>query len=198
MSPATYSQQRERLAMSTSTQAWVAKSPKLPMVLETIDLGPLGAENVEVAVEYCGLCHFDVSVLNDEWGISQFPAVLGLEVIGRVTAVGPNTKGRTIDWAERWRRLEFGELHALPTMFVGEPTSLSRGAVTIVGHRGGFATRIRRPLGLGHSDPGRCKRRRCGAAFVRRHRCIRATGHVRQTDGLRGYHRHRRPRSHGR
>ena len=26
------------------------------------------------------------------WGISQYPAILGHEVVGRVTAVGPNAK----------------------------------------------------------------------------------------------------------
>ncbi|SRR6266498_1225702 len=35
-------------------EAWVAKAAKQPMVLETVDLGPLGAEDVEVAVEHCG------------------------------------------------------------------------------------------------------------------------------------------------
>src|ERR1700734_2599097 len=54
-------------------KAWVAKGAKQPMVLETLDPGPLGADEVEVAVEYCGLCHSDVSVLNNEWGNSQFP-----------------------------------------------------------------------------------------------------------------------------
>src|SRR4051794_1823892 len=74
-------------------KAWVAKSAKRPLMLEKIDLGPLGAEEVEVAVEYCGLCHSDLSVLNNEWGISQFPAVLGHEVVGRVTAAGAAVKG---------------------------------------------------------------------------------------------------------
>jgi len=41
---------------------------------------------------HCGLCHSDLSVLNNEWGISQYPAILGHEVVGRVTAVGPNAK----------------------------------------------------------------------------------------------------------
>ncbi len=79
-----------------SYQAWVAKAAKQPMVLETVDLGPLGAEDVEVAVEHCGLCHSDLSVLNNDWGISQYPAILGHEVIGRITAIGPNTKGLTV------------------------------------------------------------------------------------------------------
>ena|SRR6266436_5507026 len=34
-----------------SYKAWIAKAAKQPMVLETVDLGPLGAEDVEVAVE---------------------------------------------------------------------------------------------------------------------------------------------------
>src|SRR5690349_24617848 len=71
-------------------QAWVVRAPKQPMTLEVVDLGPLGAEEVEVAVEHCGLCHSDISVLNNEWGVSQYPAILGHEVIGRITAVGPN------------------------------------------------------------------------------------------------------------
>jgi D-arabinose 1-dehydrogenase-like Zn-dependent alcohol dehydrogenase len=74
-------------------KAWIAKAAKQPMVLETVDLGPLGAEDVEVVVEHCGLCHSDLSVLNNEWGISQYPAILGHEVSGRIAAVGPNAKG---------------------------------------------------------------------------------------------------------
>ena len=77
-------------------QAWVAKAPKQPLVLEDVDLGPLGADEVEVKVEYCGLCHSDLSVLNNDWGISQFPAVLGHEVVGRVTAVGSNAQGLSV------------------------------------------------------------------------------------------------------
>ena len=42
-------------------QAWVAKGP---MSREPIELGPLAAEDVEIAVEHCGLCHSDLSVPN--------------------------------------------------------------------------------------------------------------------------------------
>ena len=74
-------------------KAWTVKAAKQPMVLETANFGPLGAEDVEVAVDHCGLCHSDISILNNDWGISQYPAILGHEVVGRVTAVGPNAKG---------------------------------------------------------------------------------------------------------
>jgi threonine dehydrogenase-like Zn-dependent dehydrogenase len=36
------------------------------MVLETNAPEPLYAEDVEVAAEYCGMCHSDLSVLNME------------------------------------------------------------------------------------------------------------------------------------
>src|SRR6266576_3906567 len=78
---------------SREHKAWVTKGAKQPMVLESFDPGPLGDEEVEVVVEHCGLCHSDVSVLNNEWGISQFPVTLGHEVIGRITTLGPSTKG---------------------------------------------------------------------------------------------------------
>src|SRR2546425_7807512 len=85
-----------RTGAAKNDQAWVVKAAKQPMVLETVDLGPLGAEDVEVAVEHCGLCHSDLSVLNNDWGISQYPAILGHEVTGRITAIGPNTKGLAV------------------------------------------------------------------------------------------------------
>src|SRR5213594_403740 len=94
--PATVQSSRGfRIGDAMNYQAWIGKAAKQPMVLETVDLGPLGAEDVEVAVEHCGLCHSDLSVLNNDWGISQYPAILGHEVTGRITAIGPNTKGRS-------------------------------------------------------------------------------------------------------
>ena len=123
-------------------KAWVAKGAKQPMTMEDVDLGPIGIEDVEVAVEHCGLCHSDLSVLNNEWGISQYPAILGHEVIGRVTALGANAKGMTVGqlvgvgWNSsscmHCRQCMSGSHHLCPDA-----------GVTIVGHRGGFATHIR-------------------------------------------------------
>ena len=53
--------------------AWIAKAPKQAMVLETVDLGPLGAEDVEVLVEHCGLCHSDLYVLNTTGAFRSTP-----------------------------------------------------------------------------------------------------------------------------
>src|SRR5207247_1649136 len=129
-----------RLAMDH--RAWVAKAPKQPLVLEAVDLGLFGPEEVEVAVEHCGVCHSDLSVLNNDWGISQHPAILGHEVVGRVTAMGPNAKGLKVGqrvgvgWDSgscmHCHQCMSGRHHLCPEV---QPT--------IIGHRGGFATHIR-------------------------------------------------------
>ena len=123
-------------------KAWVANAAKQPMVLETMDPGPLGAEDVEVAVEYCGVCHSDLSVLNNDWGISQYPAILGHEVVGRVTAVGSSAKRINVG-----RRVGVGWysascMHCRECMS-GNHHLCPQAQPTIVGHRGGFATHIR-------------------------------------------------------
>jgi alcohol/geraniol dehydrogenase (NADP+) len=123
-------------------KAWVAKAAKQPMTLETVDLGPLGGEEVEVAVEHCGLCHSDVSVLNNEWGISRFPAILGHEVIGRITAAGPNAKGVMVGQrvGVGWNSGSCMHCHQCMS---GSQHLCPEVQATIVGHRGGFATHIR-------------------------------------------------------
>lgn len=123
--------------------AWVAPAAKQKLVRQQVDLGPLGSEDVEVQVESCGLCHSDLSVLNNDWGMSQYPAVLGHEVIGRVVDVGSAAKGLKvgqrvgIGWTANscmyCRPCRSGDNHlcaqALPTIMGG--------------HRGGFASRVR-------------------------------------------------------
>lgn len=123
-------------------KAWVAKAAKQPMVLETVDLGPLGAEEVEVAVEHCGLCHSDLSVFNNDWGISKFPAILGHEVTGRVTAVGPNTKGVKVGQRVGVGWFSGSDMNCRQCMS-GNHHLCPQAQATIIGHRGGFASHVR-------------------------------------------------------
>jgi len=123
-------------------KAWVAKTAKQPMVLETVDLGPLGAEEIEVAVEHCGLCHSDLSVFNNDWGISQYPAILGHEVVGRVVAVGTNAKALKVGQRVGIGWYASSCMHCHQCMS-GSHHLCAQVQPTIVGHRGGFATHIR-------------------------------------------------------
>ena len=129
-------------AQATTYQAWVVEAAKQPMVLQTLDAGPLGDEEVEVAVEHCGICHSDVSVWNNEWGISQYPAVLGHEVIGRITAVGPSAKDRKVGQRVGVGWFSGSDMHCRQCMS-GNHHLCPNAQATIVGHRGGFASHVR-------------------------------------------------------
>ena len=96
-----------KMGNAMTDKAWVVKAAKQPMVLETVEPGSLGAEDVEVAVEHCGVCHSDLSVLNNDWGISQYPAILGHEIVGRVTGRWSKCQGAQGRRACR-HRLELG------------------------------------------------------------------------------------------
>jgi alcohol/geraniol dehydrogenase (NADP+) len=126
----------------TTIRAWAAQGAKQPLVPFEIDPGPLGPEEVEIAVEHCGLCHSDLSMLNNEWGMSQYPAVLGHEAVGRVVALGGQTKGLSvgqrvgIGWTSR------SCMHCRVCLG-GDHQLCAQAQPTIVGHQGGFAERMR-------------------------------------------------------
>ncbi|MEC5178936.1 NAD(P)-dependent alcohol dehydrogenase [Arthrobacter sp. CG_A4] len=45
-------------------------------------------DDVEIAIEFCGLCHSDVHASRGEWGTQNYPLVPGHEIVGRVSCVG--------------------------------------------------------------------------------------------------------------
>jgi uncharacterized zinc-type alcohol dehydrogenase-like protein len=60
------------------------------------DPGKLGLNEVEIAISHCGVCHSDLHLIANDWGISQYPFIPGHEIIGTVTAVGPEVRSLEI------------------------------------------------------------------------------------------------------
>jgi len=81
--------------MST-IKAYAATSAKGPLTPYEFEPGPLGDEDIEIAVSHCGICHSDLSMLDNEWGMSQFPFVPGHEAVGTIVALGEHAKGLKI------------------------------------------------------------------------------------------------------
>ena len=127
--------------MSTIT-GWAATAAGKPLELTTFDVGELGVEEVEVEVDYCGVCHSDLSMINNEWGGSAYPFIPGHAVVGRVTALGAQAKGLTIG-----QRVGIGWtaescMHCRPCLS-GDQNLCAQSVATIGGHHGGFADRLR-------------------------------------------------------
>lgn len=108
----------------------------------SFDPGPLGPEEVEIKVSHCGLCHSDLSMLDNEWGMSQYPFVPGHEVTGTVAALGDDAKGLKIG-----QRVGLGWFShsclACPECLSGEQHLCATAQGTIAGRHGGFADRVR-------------------------------------------------------
>ncbi|WP_352410124.1 NAD(P)-dependent alcohol dehydrogenase [Mixta sp. BE291] len=104
----------------------------------------LSAEDVEVEVEYCGVCHSDLSMIDNEWGISQYPVIGGHEVIGRVAALGEAAKNKGLSIGQRvgigWTAKSCEHCDACIT---GDQVNCLNGSVPTIVNKGGFAEKLR-------------------------------------------------------
>lgn len=130
--------------MSNNTiQAYAALSAGAALEPYQFDAGELQAHQVEVKVEYCGLCHSDLSIIQNDWGNSSYPVIAGHEIIGTITQLGSEAKGLKIG-----QRVGIGWTaescqHCDPCID-GRLVQCSSGKIaTIVGHAGGFADKVR-------------------------------------------------------
>lgn len=55
-----------------------------------------GPDDVQIAIDYCGVCHSDVHQARSEWAGTLYPCVPGHEIVGRVTAVGSRVSGHAV------------------------------------------------------------------------------------------------------
>lgn len=134
------------------------------------DLPAMGPDDVEIDVESCGICHSDLSMLDNEWGFTQYPFIGGHEVIGKVAACGeqvPDLKAGDrvgLGWYSR------SCMHCNPCLS-GDQNLCAKVEGTITHQAGGFADKVRChwgwatkiPMGL---DPVKCGPLLCGGVTV--------------------------------
>ena len=104
--------------------------------------GELKANEVEVKISHCGVCHSDVHLIDNDWGLSRFPFIPGHEIVGSVVAVGSDVKDRTV--GERvgigWQADSCGICEWCRQ---GDEHLCAKSQPTCVGRNGGYADRIR-------------------------------------------------------
>ncbi|MCU4676503.1 NAD(P)-dependent alcohol dehydrogenase [Catenovulum sp. 2E275] len=103
--------------------------------------GSLNHHDVEIEVDYCGICHSDISMLNNEWGMSQYPLVAGHEVVGRVSAIGEHVTSVSVGdlVGLGWHSDYCHHCHSCNT---GDE-NLCQQAMPTVMSKGGFADKVR-------------------------------------------------------
>jgi uncharacterized zinc-type alcohol dehydrogenase-like protein len=123
-------------------RAWAAHAPGSPLEPFEYDPGALAADEVEIAVEHCGICHSDLSLVDNEWGRTRYPFVPGHEAVGRIAALGAAVPGLVpgqrvgLGWNAR------SCLHCRECV-AGRQHLCARVQGTLAGRHGAFAERVR-------------------------------------------------------
>lgn len=128
----------------TMIKSYAAKKAKDALTFWEYDAGELKAEDVEVQVEYCGICHSDLSMIDNEWGISHYPLVAGHEVIGHVVALGVAAQNKGLKIGQKveigWTARSCGHCDACIS---GQQVNCQQGTTPTILNRGGFANKLR-------------------------------------------------------
>jgi uncharacterized zinc-type alcohol dehydrogenase-like protein len=74
--------------MTNRTIGYAAQSATTPLESWSFDRREPGSSDVEVEIQYCGVCHSDLHTVRNEWMNTVYPVVPGHEIVGRVSRVG--------------------------------------------------------------------------------------------------------------
>ncbi len=106
------------------------------------ELGAIDRDQVDIEVESCGICHSDLSMVEDVWDLTSFPLIPGHEVVGTISAVGEQVSDLAVG-----DRVGLG-WHASYCMtcdvcLSGHHNLCADAVPTVVGRHGGFADVVR-------------------------------------------------------
>jgi uncharacterized zinc-type alcohol dehydrogenase-like protein len=106
------------------------------------DPGKLGPQEVEIAITHCGICHSDLHLISNDWGISQYPFIPGHEIVGSVAAVGDEVRSLEVDQRVGlgWQSNSCGECEWCSR---GMENLCPKAEGTCVHRHGGYAERVR-------------------------------------------------------
>lgn len=129
--------------MST-IKAWAALEAGGKLQPFNYEMSPITAEEVEIEVEYCGLCHTDLSFIKNESGVIPYPLVAGHEIIGKIVSLGDVAKQKGLSVGQTvglgWNKESCQ--HCEPCL-EGAQHLCSTIQATIYGNHGGFANRVK-------------------------------------------------------
>ena len=123
-------------------KAYAALEPGKELVPFEYDPGELRDHEVEIDVHYCGICHSDLSVIDNDWEMTQYPVVPGHEVVGTIARAGEHVKHLTVGQAVGlgWHS---GYCNECAFCLSGDQNLCASSQATVIGHHGGFADTVR-------------------------------------------------------
>jgi alcohol dehydrogenase (NADP+) len=69
-------------------KGYAAQSADVPLAPFEFDRRNPGDRDVQIGIDFCGICHSDIHFARNEWQMTVYPCVPGHEIVGRVQKVG--------------------------------------------------------------------------------------------------------------
>lgn len=122
----------------TTFRGYAAHQAGAEMTPIEYEAPPLAHNRVRLKVDYCGVCHTDLSMLKNDWGITKYPFVGGHEIVGTISETGPGVTHFEVGQAVGlgWHA---GYCLTCPSCVGGDHNLCSALEGTILGRHGGFA-----------------------------------------------------------
>lgn len=129
-------------AMTETFHGWATTKSGQALAEIEFNPGEMRGEQVQVKVESCGICHSDLSMIDNEWGNAKYPLVPGHEVIGTIERIGDQAKGLAVGDRVGLGWFSGSCLSCQPCLS-GRHQLCANAEQMIVGRHGGFANRVR-------------------------------------------------------
>lgn len=133
--------------------AVAATAPDAPLEKTTIPRRETGPEDVQIEIEFSGICHSDIHHARSEWGRTMYPTTPGHEIVGIVREVGSEVTRHAVGDRVGVGCM-VGACHECSSCEAGQEQECERGAVMTYGSplpedspegastQGGYSTHI--------------------------------------------------------
>ena len=131
-------------------RGYAVKAEKEKLTPWTFTRRDVGPDDVQLVIEWSGICHSDIHTGLSEWGDVNFPLVPGHEIVGRVTEVGSNVSkfsvgqrvgvGVYVDSCRECDQCKAGMSNYCEKGMIGTFDNIERDGVSVT--RGGYSNGI--------------------------------------------------------
>ena len=82
--------------MDRIVNGYGAKKANSKLLPQSYEIKKIAPKEVVVEISHCGICYSDIHLIDNDWGISNYPFIPGHEIVGFVTQKGSQVKNLKI------------------------------------------------------------------------------------------------------